>query len=574
MSPAAMRWSVANRLLTMNLSEQIHPVEVFWQGDRPPHSSPSTYWYEGISPVTGERVSLPRTSEAEAIARELMRYLTGDRYTREGKMYGILLAETPTGAQVVLKAFSGLLNGEGQVAGWVLPLPGREQVAADEVRTLAALDTIRDQLLAAQQRPEPQQYAALMTQYDAKLQQLVQQHQQRKQTRQQQRQQVLETLTGAELAIALESLDEQSRRDGLDRRRLKRERDEAVRALRTQVDAITADIRQLKQERKRLSRQLQAQIHAAYHLLNFAGMAQPLPDLLPQGIPSGTGDCCAPKLLHAAAQRQFRPLAMAEFWWGKSEGDRQVGAFYGACAERCQPIMGFLLSGVPSLRDGAIAPNGSITSFDCPFEILHQDEDLIVVNKPTGLLSVPGRTGDRADSVLTRLQGFTQGKLPLFPVHRLDQDTSGVLLIATNLDVYRALQRQFQARQVHKVYEAILAGDVPDEQGTIELPLAAALGDRPRQRVDVQHGKPSLTQFRVLERRDGFTRVEFVPLTGRTHQLRVHAADPQGLGVPIWGDRLYGEPTSASRLHLHARELKIRHPHTDSAICLYAKTPF
>lgn len=538
----------------MDLTQSFHSlndfeIEPLPEGDRP------LYWYEGICPTTGLLVRLPRTLQAEAIARSLMAHLTGDRYTREGKMYGILLVETPTGEIRVLKAFSGLLNGERTVTGWVPPLTGREQVAEDEARTLATLDEIRQRLLTLQQRPEPQQYADLMADYDTKLQHITQQHQQRKQARQQQRQTILETLAEPERAIALEALDEQSRQDGIERRRLKRERDDLGRSLRDTVEAIQAEIHHLKRQRKQVSRQLQAQIHAAYQVLNFAGMAQPLLQLISQGIPSGTGDCCAPKLLHYAAQHYLRPLAMAEFWWGTSEGARMAGAFYGACAERCQPMMGFLLSGLVTI------------------EILYQDEYVIAVNKPAGLLSVPGRTSDRADSVITRLQRRTQTDT-LIPVHRLDQDTSGVLLLATNPDAYRHLQAQFQTRHVHKVYEAVLAGIVTADQGTIDLPLWGNPSDRPRQCVDHDHGKPSITHYRVLERTQDQTRIEFVPLTGRTHQLRVHAAAPQGLGIPIVGDRLYGNGTSTSRLHLHARELEVCHPLTEKALRLYAKTPF
>lgn len=538
----------------MDLTSSFHAltefeIEPLPNGDRP------IYWYEGICPATGTPVRLPRTRQAEAIARCLMAHLTGDRYTREGKMYGILLVETPTGDLQVLKAFSGLLNGESTVAGWVPPLPGREQVAEDEARTLATLDEIRQRLLTLHQRPEPQQYADLMAGYNTKLQNLTQQHQQRKQARQQQRQTILETLAEPEQAIALEALDEQSRQDGIERRQLKRERDEAGRSLRETVEAIQAEIQYIKHQRKQVSRQLQAQIHAAYQVLNFAGMAQSLPQLIPQGIPSGTGDCCAPKLLHSAAQNRLRPLAMAEFWWGTSEGDRMAGDFYGACAERCQPMMGFLLSGLVEI------------------EILYQDDDVIAVNKPAGLLSVPGRTGDRADSVVTRLQHQTRID-SLIPVHRLDQDTSGILLLATNPDAYRHLQAQFQTRHVRKVYEALLTGIITSDHGTIDLPLWGKPGDRPRQCVDHDHGKPSVTLYQVLKRMPDQTRIEFAPLTGRTHQLRVHAADPQGLGTPIVGDRLYGNGTSTSRLHLHARELEVCHPLTETALRLYAKTPF
>jgi tRNA pseudouridine32 synthase/23S rRNA pseudouridine746 synthase len=217
--------------------------------------------------------------------------------------------------------------------------------------------------------------------------------------------------------------------------------------------------------------------------------------------------------------------------------------------------MGFLLSGLIDL------------------EILYQDEDMIAVHKPAGLLSVPGRTSDRADSVITRLR-YQTAIASLIPVHRLDQETSGILLCATHPGSHRHLQNQFQTRQVQKIYEAVLDGHVTENQGRIDLPLWGDPRDRPKQTVDVHRGKSSITDFQVLDRTDHHTRVEFVPVTGRTHQLRVHAADPQGLGTPILGDRLYGDPASTVRLHLHARAITVVHPRTGARVRLCVPTPF
>ncbi|WP_263975446.1 RluA family pseudouridine synthase [Leptolyngbya sp. 7M] len=209
------------------------------------------------------------------------------------------------------------------------------------------------------------------------------------------------------------------------------------------------------------------------------------------------------------------------------------------------------------------------------------------MDKPTGLLSVPGRYGDRQDSILSRLQQSIQQSVQqsiqqsngaaIQAVHRLDQETSGILLLARDARTQRQLSQQFQQRTVRKVYEAVLAGRVTKQAGVIDLPLWGNPADRPRQQVNWQHGKPSQTQFRVLSSHENLTRVEFIPITGRTHQLRVHAAE--GLGVPIWGDRLYGcelpaHPLPADRLHLHARELRVYHPQSGQLIQLYSSTPF
>ncbi|MBW4635426.1 MAG: RluA family pseudouridine synthase [Iphinoe sp. HA4291-MV1] len=209
------------------------------------------------------------------------------------------------------------------------------------------------------------------------------------------------------------------------------------------------------------------------------------------------------------------------------------------------------------------------------FDILYEDKWLIVVNKPPGLLSVPGRYRDTQDSVLSRLRQLLPDGMMLKAVHRLDQETSGILLLARDLQTYRQLSRQFQQQQVHKVYEAVLSGSVTTNRGVIELPLWGDPQNRPYQQVDCQYGKPSVTHFQMIAGEGNYTRVEFTPLTGRTHQLRVHAADSRGLGVPILGDRLYGCRAGASWLHLHARELSFEHPQSaGQTLHLQAKTPF
>ncbi|MBD2299397.1 RluA family pseudouridine synthase [Nostoc sp. FACHB-190] len=526
------------------------------------------YYYEGRCPQTGELLRLPRTALIEAIARGLMNYLARDeRYAREGKMYGVLLVELPSGEQKVIQAFSGLLNGQSVVEGWVPPIPGREAIALSEAETLAKLETIKQEIINLQELPERQQYEILSAEFTQQLQVMSDRHRECRYQRQAQRQILGETLTGEVLTTALAELDAASRKDGIERRQLKRQRDEVLQPLQQLITAADTKIRELKQQRKTLSRQLQAQMHAAYSLMNFFGQSLTLQQLMPDGLPTGTGDCCAPKLLHYAATHHLKPLAMAEFWWGKSSGDKVQGEFYEACAERCQPLMGFLLSGIkPNSSRGVVSPSATRE------EIIYQDEWLIAVNKPAGLLSVPGRYRDTQDSVLSRLRNLLADGMNLLPVHRLDQETSGILLIARDRNTHYHLSQQFQQRQVHKVYEAILAGAVTQNHGVIELPLWGNPQNRPYQQVDWQHGKPSVTKFQVIAKEGEYTRVEFIPLTGRTHQLRVHAA--VGLGVVILGDRLYGCNANANRLHLHAREISFYHPQLAKTLHLQATTPF
>lgn len=535
------------------------------------NSSPS-YYYEGRCLQSGNRLKLPRTSMAEAIAHGLMQQLANnDCYSREGKMYGILLVELPNGEQRVLKAFSGLLNGCSLVEDWVPPIPGRDEVALEEARTLAQLDAIKQEILTLKQLTERQQYQTLFDEFEQQLQAMSNRHRHCKHQRQQKRQQICDPLT-------LEQLDEESRQQGIERRQLKRQQNAVLQPLQQLIAVTDARISELKQQRKALSRQLQAQMHATYSLTNFSGRSRSLQELMPGGFPTGTGDCCAPKLLHYAATHNLKPLAMAEFWWGASSvnQDKIQAEFYGACAERCQPLMGFLLSGLKpiSIPNRDVYTISPLSSAKGENPIIYEDEWLIAVNKPAGLLSVPGRYRDRQDSVLSRLRHLLPDGITLASVHRLDQETSGILLLARDRQTHRQLSQQFQQRQVYKVYEAILAGAVTVDQGTIELPLWADPENRPNQKVDWQHGKPSLTHFQVMAREKDYTRVEFKPLTGRTHQLRVHAADVRGLGVTILGDRLYGCCAVTSRLHLHARELRFKHPQLEKSLHLQAITPF
>ncbi len=311
--------------------------------------SPS-YYYEGSCPQSSEVLRLPRTPMAEAIAYSLMQHLAkNDLYKGEGKMYGVLLVELSTGEQCVLKAFSGLLNGYSVFDGWVPPIPGRDKVALEETCTLAQLDAIKQELITLNQLSERQQYEIHSREFEQQLQEMSDRHRHYKHQRQQKRQLLYETLTGKALTIALEQLDAESRLHGIERRQLKRQQNAVLQPLKQLVAATDERMRELKQQRKALSQQLQAQMHAAYSLTNFSRQSLSLQQLIPGGsMPTGTGDCCAPKLLHYAATHGLKPLAMAEFWWGapSANQDKVQGKFYGACAERCQPLMGFLFSGL------------------------------------------------------------------------------------------------------------------------------------------------------------------------------------------------------------------------------------
>jgi tRNA pseudouridine32 synthase / 23S rRNA pseudouridine746 synthase len=526
-------------------------------------ASLTSYWYSGCCPQTGAWLKLPRTPFIEAIARALMEQLSQDpRYNQEGKMYGVLLVETETGDRAILKAVSGQLH-QLETDQWVPSIPGRHQVAFLEAQTLAQLETIKQELIQLADRPERSQYNQQRQYYAQQIQALKAQHQTRKLDRDRQRQQLQSTLSGEALQTALDQLTLQSQKDGIELRQLKRDRDRQLEPLQQTIAQADDRIRSLKAERKHLSQTLQTQMHEVYSVMNFLGTSASLQQLMPQGLPTGTGDCCAPKLLHYAAAHQLKPLAMAEFWWGTPTGDKLPGQFYAACEERCQPILGFLLSGLPQ-------PQPVLDLRSPP--ILYQDDALLIIDKPTGLLSVPGRYGDLQDSAFSRLRNLLPDGDRLLLVHRLDKETSGILIFAKTPEVRRHLSQQFQQRQVHKIYEAILSGQPSLTEGVIDLPLRPNPGDRPRQMVDRHQGKPSFTQFRCLSTSAPQTRIEFMPTTGRTHQLRVHAQ--VGLGLPIWGDRLYGCILPSDRLHLHAREIQFSHPQDQRIIHIETVTPF
>ena len=295
--------------------------------------------------------------------------------------------------------------------------------------------------------------------------------------------------------------------------------------------------------------------------------------------PSGAGDCCAPKLLQYALTHGLQPLALAEFWVGApSKTDiRREGAFYPPCSGRCKPILRWMLG--DELTNDRM---NELMNERWKIDILYEDEWLMVINKPTGLLSVPGKTDEPSVVEILNHQSPIPSDRALLgqrianhqflqPVHRLDQDTSGLMVLAKTPDVYKSLQSYFQRRDILKRYEAVL---VPNQrskikdlksEGLINLPLLPNPYDRPRQMVNFEHGKPAITRYVIREQRsDGSLFVDFYPLTGRTHQLRVHAAHPDGLNAPILGDRLYSPITN--RLYLHAAEIQFAHPVTQKTM--------
>ena len=299
------------------------------------------------------------------------------------------------------------------------------------------------------------------------------------------------------------------------------------------------------EEKSNRSRALQMWLFRQFNFLNAHGQSMNLCDIFDRETcripPSGAGECCAPKLLQYAYQHHLQPVCMAEFWLGASpKGEiRYDGEYYPACQAKCKPILRHMLTGL-DVDEHPLLPMMRAKAKE--MRIIYDDEALLAVYKPAGMLAVRGNVdAPSVESVIQETYPDVSG--PLI-VHRLDMDTSGIMIIAKNKDIHKALQIQFYKHEIRKRYIALLDGIVKDDKGIISLPLSPNALDRPRQMVNYEHGKEAVTAYEVLERKDGTTRIAFYPQTGRTHQLRVHAAAPEGLGCPIIGDRLYAPTTS------------------------------
>lgn len=347
-----------------------------------------------------------------------------------------------------------------------------------------------------------------------------------------------------------------------------------------EIESLTHD----KDERKKRSEALQEWLFRQYECMNSLGEKRNIIDIFvdyykrntlrqenylrnasSHHIPSGTGDCCGPKLLQYAFLHGYIPLCMAEFWvqyQPQNERFREVpsllseirhdGQFYPACHKKCRPLLEFMLQGMNVEKSVHETADEQLLE---QVKTIYEDEHIVVIDKPSGLLSVPGR--DRSISVANWLSDVKHIKEFWF-VHRLDQDTSGLLLIAKDEMTYKQLQQQFVRHEVKKTYEAWVDGDISVDEGVITLSMRPDPIDPPRQIVDMEHGKRCLTRWKVIERNEGKTKVELYPETGRTHQLRVHCAHPSGLNAPIIGDKLYGQQVHDDHLKLRARELILR----------------
>lgn len=509
-------------------------------------------------------------------AKEVQSYLT--RQTtwkdelRQGKMFGVLIVQTEHGETGYLAAFSGILAGKNLHPFFVPPVYDLLQPQGFFKIEEENISSINRNI---RQLENDKAYAALSAEFARTIQSaeniLATAKAQLKEakTAREQRRKEKELNAQEEAELIRESQFQKA-----EYKRLERSWKARITTLQTQTEDWERRISALKSERKTRSAALQQKLFEQFGMLNYRGEVKNLCEIFGQTVhktpPAGAGECAAPKLLQQAYLHGWKPIAMAEFWWGDSPKTeiRHHGHYYPACKGKCEPILQHMLQGL-QVEENPMLKRMQVPSKN--LEIVYEDPWLSVINKPAGMLSVPGKEDAVSVYSLMREQ-YPEADGPL-TVHRLDMATSGLMLIAKTKRVHQNLQAQFKNRLVRKRYVALLEGIVPKDKGTVDLPLCLNPLDRPRQMVHTEHGKPAITDYQVLERLDGKrTRIAFYPRTGRTHQLRIHAAHPLGLHCPIIGDELYGE--KADRLYLHAEYLEFTHPITGETVRITKEAEF
>ncbi len=485
-----------------------------------------------------------------------------------GKMLGVLVAQDDEGQLGYLAAFSGNLAGSVRHDYFVPPVYDLLDPQGEFKQGEAQITAINHEVERLEQSPE---LVVMQRREKEELQKIsdeignfkamMAQHKQERDARRD---------AGNLTAEEKEALLNQSRFEKAELKRIRQRHETELAKITDEMGVFCQRIDSLKARRKAMSEALQEQIFRLFVVSNARGEHRDLVEVFkPLGTlpPAGAGECCAPRLLNYAYNNNLRPVCMAEFWWGASPvGEvRHHGHFYPACRSKCKPILDFMLQGLDVEENVLGQPME-----DQVLNIVYDDQWLTVLNKPSGMLTVPGKLLE--DSLLTRYQEAHPEAAGPIVVHRLDQETSGLVVFAKDKATHKALQQQFESHTIRKRYIALLDGIVPHDEGTIDLPIRPDVDDRPRQRVDYEFGKPAVTRYRVIERKDGVTLIALEPLTGRTHQLRVHCSHPQGLNCPIVGDRLYG--TAACRLMLHAESITFRHPATGEKITLECEADF
>lgn len=479
-------------------------------------------------------------------------YAFGHDENSVGKMFGILVVKNNSGQTGYLAAFSGKINESNTLPGFVTPVFDVLEPTGEFKTGEQKLNEINRKIFETENSEEylilKNQLEEILREKNSDLKNLKLKFKQDKAERNRKRAEfegINENL--------LQELENESKRQHFELKDRKKYWDKKNEEVQANISEWENALNGLKQERKERSADLQNILHKSFRFLNGRKEQSSLLSIFEKREkypPAGAGECAAPRLLQYAYQKGYKPVAMGEFWYGKSPSGevREHGNFYAACKSKCEPILDFMLQGLYVNENGW-------QEEDFKLDIIFEDEWLLIINKPENVLSVPGKK--IRNSIQTKVQEYLQKESAL-PVHRLDMATSGIMLIAKSMEIYRNLQQQFTDRTVKKTYTAVLEGEIQSESGKIELPIRVDLDNRPQQMVCKDHGKSAVTYYKVLEKKEGKTRINFYPFTGRTHQLRIHAAHFKGLHAPIVGDDLYGKPSS--RLMLHASGLEFEHP--------------
>ncbi len=552
------------------MTEVFHPLAIPDEAERRPFTDPFAYVPTAECEAAADAVRTHVSSEHPDWADELSL----------GKMFGVLVCKSPEGKTGFLAAFSGTVAGRLTHDWFVPPVLDFERpdgVFKTEERAISDINKQIDSLARAPGLVKAkEELAELKTLAATEIKKAKDDYALHRQERRE-----LRSLH----PDRADDLDRQSQFEKAEIKRLSKRWDEKIAARQSVVSMADSQIKSLKDERVRRSNILQRWLFSRMRLHCADGSVVSVHDIFSRFThtvpPSGSGDCCAPRLLNFAFANGFQPISMAEFWVGQSpRGEIRVdGQFYPACQPKCAPLLRRMLMGSDfepshSLIAPRLVSRQTTSVADSRIEILWEDDWLMAVNKPSGLITVSDNPD--VDSLMRRvlaLRPYISG--PGY-VHRLDQPTSGIVLIAKDKATHQLMQALFESRQVSKRYVALLEGRPSQSSGEVCLPLMPNPDDRPRQMVDFIRGKAAVTTYEVKESastKDGKmqTLIYFYPHTGRTHQLRVHAASPLGLGCPIVGDNLYGR--LADRLMLHADSVEFAHPRTGSRVAVSCPAP-
>jgi len=492
-----------------------------------------------------------------------------------GKMFGVLIVENK-GELGFLTAYSGKLANSNSVAFFVPPVFDMLTDNGYFLQKEEELNAINREIETLENNIDLKDLTKKLTDLEGTAKQEIESFKEKikinKQSRKQDRTLKIDLLSIEEYQQFEADLIKQSLYDKHLLKELTGNFETELNSIKKEISILTDQIEILKNLRKTKSNALQNWLFTNYTFLNAESEEKSLLDIFKTALhsqpPAGAGECCAPKLFQYAYKNNLKPIALAEFWWGQSPKSevRKHKQFYPSCWGKCEPILSHMLKGL-QVDENPFLQN---PAKDKELEIIYDDPYLIVINKPAEFLSVPGI--NISDSVYERIKNrYPQATGPLI-VHRLDMSTSGLMVLAKNKDTHENLQKQFIKRKVKKSYIALLDGLIEPDSGKIELPLRVDLDDRPRQVVCYEYGKMGITDFKVLSKTENSTRIQYFPITGRTHQLRVHSAHKSGLNAPIKGDDLYG--TKASRLHLHAHTLEFFHPITKEWVSFQADPDF